>query len=102
MSLAIPGQRSPPLAGDGLVQVRVLVFSPLRQYCEEQEDQPDHADQLPFTAPGQMASLHAFVSVNRPVHDTALSPFGSGLLQRRPLVCIPVPQVTGHWVQADH
>ena len=51
MSLAIPGQRSPPLAGDGLVQVRVLVFSPLRQYCEEQEDQPDHADQLPFTAP---------------------------------------------------
>ena len=51
MSLATPGQRSPPLAGDGLVQVRVLAFSPLRQYCEEQEDQPDHADQLPFTAP---------------------------------------------------
>ena len=51
ISLSDPGQTSPPLAGDGFVHVRVLVFSPFKQYWEEHADHADHPDQLPFTAP---------------------------------------------------
>lgn len=50
-SLATPGQISPPFAGEGLVQVRVLNFSPCIQYREEHEPNWDHEDQLPLTAP---------------------------------------------------
>ena len=48
MSIAEPAQEEPPWAGAGLVQVRLLCFSPGPQVLEHSPYAP-HSAQFPFT-----------------------------------------------------
>lgn len=48
LSSPTPGHDCPPKAGEGLVQVRLLVSSPPPQVTG-QEDQGSHSDQFPST-----------------------------------------------------
>ena len=52
--------------------------------------------------PGQIANLQGFVEESCPTQLFAFVPFGSGLLQSRPLVWTPVPHVFEHLVHSDH
>jgi hypothetical protein len=97
----MPGQLRPPLAGVGLVHVRVCISDP-PLHVAEQAVLFTHSLQLPSMAHGSV--LHATVCADGPVH-VAPPLAGAGLVHVRDCVSDPPLHVAEQvvvFVQDDH